>query len=249
VVEGNRPLVVDGAKVHQLDWGYAPWVEVEQDGEQVYAGFLTATVQDQGYFQAAVKAPAAEPDLGLEVLLFPYAPDGEGGPSLTGAPWDEAPLIVFRQYRGDLQLGRTQQTINELDTSRLESAGGGALRPGTELDMGDGIVVRFVELRRWVGFQVSSRPQVPYLLLASALLLAGLLPALYAYRRRLWVVASRPDGDGRTLVTVGGRAFQRPQAFEDEHRVVVERLADRLDATRDAPSDPAAAGAPPEAVR
>jgi cytochrome c biogenesis protein len=231
VIEGNRPLVVDGMKIHQLDWGYAPFVEVEVDGEQVYAGYLTATVQDRGFFQAAVKAPAAEPDLGLDVMLFPYAPDGENGPSLTGAPWADAPLIVFQQYRGDLQLGRTQQTINELDTSRLESAGGGAMRPGGEVDMGDGVVVRFVELRRWVGFQVSSRPQVPFLLLASALLLAGLVPALYAYRRRLWVVAERSDGGGRTLLTVAGRAFQRPQAFEDEHEAVVHALAQRLDAT------------------
>jgi cytochrome c biogenesis protein len=230
VIEGNRPLVVDGMKIHQLDWGYAPFVEVEVDGEQVYAGYLTATVQDRGFFQAAVKAPAAEPDLGLDVMLFPFAPDGANGPSLTGAPWADAPLIVFQQYRGDLQLGRTQQTINELDTSRLESAGGGAMRPGGEVDMGDGVVVRFVELRRWVGFQVSSRPQVPFLLLASALLLAGLVPALYAYRRRLWVVAERSEGGGRTLLTVAGRAFQRPQAFEDEHEAVVRALAQRLDA-------------------
>jgi cytochrome c biogenesis protein len=245
VIEGNRPLVVDGMKIHQLDWGYAPWVEVEEDGEQVFAGFLTATIGDAGVFNAAVKAPAADPDIGLEVLLFPYAPDGEDGPSLTGAPWDDAPLIVFRRYRGDLQLGRTQQTINELDTSQLEQAGGGALRPGGELDMGDGVVVRFVELRRWVGFQVSSRPQVPYLLLASALLLAGLVPALYAYRRRLWVVAERPDEDGRTLVTVAGRAFQRPQAFEDEHEAVVRQLTERLAATPVA-HPPEDAGVPTE---
>jgi cytochrome c biogenesis protein len=237
VVEGNRPLVVDGAKIHQLDWGYAPWVEVEADGEQVYAGYLTATATDGGHFRAVVKAPAAEPDIGLEVMLFPYAPDREGGPSLTGAPWDDAPLIIFQQYRGDLQLGRTQQTINELDTSELDRQGGGAMRPGGQVDMGDGVVVRFVELRRWVGFQVSARPQVPYLLLASGLLLAGLLPALYAYRRRLWVVAVRPTGAGRTLVTVAGRAFQRPQTFEDEHATFVRHLADRLGA---APATPGA---------
>jgi cytochrome c biogenesis protein len=230
VIEGNRPLVVDGAKIHQLDWGYAPFVEVEVDGEQVYAGFLTATA-DQGFFQAAVKAPAADPDLGLEVMLFPFAPDGDSGPQLTGAPWDDAPLLIFRQYRGDLQLGRTQQSINQLDTSQLEPAGGGAVRPGGEVVLDGDVVVRFVELRRWVGFQVSARPQVPYLLLASALLLAGLFPALYAYRRRLWVVAVRPDGTGRTLVTVAGRAFQRPQAFEEEHATVVRELARRLDAT------------------
>lgn len=224
-VEGNRPLTVDGLKIHQLDWGYAPFVEVWVDGELEHANFLTAQAADGGMFRAAVKVPSADPDVGLEVFFFPYAPDSDDGPVFTGVPWPDDPLLLFRQYRGDLQIGRTQQTINELDTTELESVGGGLMRPGGEVVMDDGVVVRFVELRRWVGFQVSARPQIPWLLLASAMLLGGLHPALYAYRRRLWVVASRPEGGARTMVTVAGRAFQRPQAFEDEHRRVVDRLA------------------------
>ncbi|MFT8148787.1 hypothetical protein, partial [Salmonella enterica] len=69
VVEGNRPLVVDGMKIHQLDWGYAPFVQVEVDGELVYESFLTATVTDAGHFRAAVKAPSADPDVGLAVFF------------------------------------------------------------------------------------------------------------------------------------------------------------------------------------
>ena len=242
VIEGNAPLMVDGMKIHQLDWGYAPLVQVEVDGELVYEDYLTATLTDAGHFRAAVKAPAAEPDLGMTVLFYPYAPNGDDGePVLTGAPFADAPLLLFQALRGDLQLGRTAQTVNELDTSQLESAGGGWLREGSELDMGDGVVVRFVELRRWVGFQVSARPQIPYLLLASGLLLAGLWPALYAYRRRLWVVATHNSSDGRTLITVAGRAFQRPQAFDDEHATFVDRLARDLDAIR---VDDAASAAP-----
>jgi cytochrome c biogenesis protein len=239
LIEGNRPLVVDGMKIHQLDWGYAPLVQVEVDGELVYEDFLTATATDGGHFRAAVKAPSADPDLGMTVFFFPYAPDNAAGePVPTGAPFADAPLLLFQLFRGDLQLGRTAQSINELDTSQLETAGGAWIREGREVDMGDGVVVRFVELRRWVGFQVSDRPQIPYLLLASGMLLAGLWPALYAYRRRLWVVAERAPGEGNTLVTVAGRAFQRPQTFDDEHAEVVERLAARLDATRlDDPGD------------
>ncbi|HSK25072.1 MAG TPA: cytochrome c biogenesis protein ResB, partial [Egicoccus sp.] len=44
VVEGNRPLVIDGMKIHQLDWGYAPLVQVEVDGELVFEDYLTATL-------------------------------------------------------------------------------------------------------------------------------------------------------------------------------------------------------------
>ncbi|MEX2500997.1 MAG: cytochrome c biogenesis protein ResB, partial [Trueperaceae bacterium] len=203
------------------------------DGELLYEDFLTATLTDGGHFRAAVKAPAADPDIGMTVFLVPYAPNNDDGqPVLTGAPFADAPLLALQMFRGDLQMGRTVQTVNELDTSALEPAGGAALREGGEVHMGDGVVIRFVELRRWVGFQVSARPQIPYLLLASGMLLAGLWPALYAYRRRLWVVATRDPLGGPTLVTVAGRAFQRPQAFEDEHSDVVERLARRLDATR-----------------
>lgn len=261
VIEGNRPLTVDGMKIHQLDWGYAPRVEVEVDGEVLYDRPLTAQVTDTGFFRAAIKVPAADPDVGFDAWLVPFAPDSEEGPIFTGAPWDDAPLLVLRQYRGDLQIGRTQQTINELDTSRLESMGGALLRLGDEVELADGVVVRFTNLDRWVGFQVSNRPQLPWLILASVLLLGGLLPALYAYRRRLWVVAVRDEPQRRTLVTVAGRAFQRPQAFEDEYRRATRRLAAAIGAEpagvepdgsprSDAndPADPAPAGAPSEVM-
>jgi cytochrome c biogenesis protein len=249
VIEGNRPLTVDGMKIHQLDWGYAPHVEIEIDGEVVHEQRLVAMVTDAGFFRAAVKVPSAEPDLGLEVFFYPFAPDSDDGPVFTGAPWDEAPLLLFAQWRGDLQLGRTQQTINELDTSELERAGGGLLRPGQEVEMPDGVVVRFVDLDRWVGFQVSNRPQLPWLIVASVLLLGGLLPALYAYRRRLWVVAVRDRPGAPTLVTVAGRAFQRPQAFEDEHDELTRRLADAIDAEPATPTaGPARTGASSEVV-
>jgi cytochrome c biogenesis protein len=235
-IEGNRPLVVEGRKIHQLDWGYAPRVVVEVDGEVVHDAFLHAQATDGGFFRAAVKAPAAEPDVGLELFFYPYAPEGDDGdPVFTGAPWDEAPLLLFRQWRGDLQLGATQQTINRLDTSELVSEGGGLLRPGGSLEL-EGVTIRLPEVRRWVGFQVSSRPQIPWLLLGAGLLVAGLIPALYAYRRRLWVTAQRPPGADRTLVTVAGRAFQRPDAFEEEHARIAAELLASTDGTRVEPA-------------
>ena len=226
-VAGNRPLVVDGMKIHQLDWGYAPRVVVEVDGEVVHDAFLTATVTDGGFFRTAVKAPSAEPDVGLELFFYPYAPPGEDGPVLTGAPWAEEPLLLLSQWRGDLQLGATQQSINELDTSQLSLEGGAFLRVGESIEV-EGVTIRFPELRRWVGFQVSHRPQIPWLLAGAGLLVAGLVPALYAFRRRLWVHAAHDPEDGRTLVTVFGRAFQRPEAFEVEHARIVDELADRI---------------------
>ena len=246
-VEGNRPLTVDGRKIHQLDWGYAARIIVREGGRVVHDAF--ATTQDRtGFFAGAVKAPAAVPDVGLELFLYPFAPEGEDGPRLTGAPWDEAPILLVSQWRGDLQLGVTQQFINELDVSALELGGIGWLRPGDTLVFDDaygGVEVEFAELRRWVGFQVSYRPQLPWLLLAGGLLSLGLITALYAYRRRIWVVVehaekaggSAGDADGRTLYRIVGRAFQRQDVAEEEHAAIAERLAQRLDAT---PADRAA---------
>jgi cytochrome c biogenesis protein len=232
VIEGNAPHTVDGFKIHQLDWGYAPRIVIEVDGDVVHDDYLTMIAMDTAGFRGAAKAPAADPDVGLDLFLYPYAPDDEetGQPVTTGAPWDDEPLMIVAQYRGDLQLGATQQSIVELDTSLLELEGGQFLRLGETATIGD-VTVSFPELRRWVGFQVSTRPGIPWLLLGSALLVAGLFPALYAYRRRLWVVAS-PSGDGtRTLVRVSGRAFQRPDRFEEEHATLVAAIADATGAT------------------
>jgi cytochrome c biogenesis protein len=223
VVEGNRPLVVDGRKIHQLDWGYAPRVVVEVDGVVVHDAFLFTEVTSAGWFRGAIKVPGVEPELGLELFLYPFAPDSPDGPVFTGAPWDAAPLLLYRQWRGDLRLSETQQTLNRLDTSALVSEGGAYLRPGERVEL-EGVVVELPELRRWVGLQVSSRPQVPALLAASGLLVLGLVTALYASRRRLWVLVTEEPGTGRTLVTVTGHAFQRPEAFTDEHARLVAGL-------------------------
>jgi len=247
VVDSNQPLNLDGTRITQLDWGYAPRVVVEVDGEVVHDTFLTPVLADGGFYRGAAKAPATEPDVGLDVFLYPYAPDGEDGrPVPTGAPWADAPLLVFEQYRGDLRLGATQQTINELDVAALTSDGFGALRLGQSIEV-EGVTISFPELRRWVGFQVSSRPQVPYLLLGSGLLVLGLLGSLYAYRRRLWVVTVEDPATARTLVTVAGRTFQRPEAFEQEFEDLVAELTAATSGTPPAATDPG--GSTPNAPR
>ncbi len=242
VIEGNRPLTVDGRKIHQLDWGYAASIVVRDDGRVVHDGF--ALTEDRtGFFAGAVKAPAGIPDIGVELFLYPFAPDGADGPRLTGAPWDEAPLMLVTVWRGDLQLGLTQQFINELDVDALDLTGIGWLRPGETLTFADqfgDVEVEFAELRRWVGFQVSYRPQLYWLLAAGVLLSIGLTTALYAYRRRLWIVVEEPGGadgaegadlaQGRTLYRVVGRAFQRADVAEEEHARIAAQLAQHLDA-------------------
>ncbi len=245
-IGGNDPAVIEDMKVHQLDWGYAPRVVVSVDGEVVHDAFLTFGATDGIYWHGAVKAPAADPDIGLDAFLVPYAPlDEDGQPQLTGWPGADDPLLLFTMYRGDLRMDRVQN-VNDLDTTGLVEVDGTAIRLGEGVELADGVVVAFPELRRWVGFQISRRPTVPLLLFGSLLVLLGLIPALYAYRRRVWVEAAPDPETGRTRVAVAGRAFQRPQAFEDEFADIVTRLRSRLGA--DGPTNGRGRAATPDST-
>ena len=243
-IENNKPLVVDGFKVHLLGWGYAPLVRIRDGANIVYEDYVTTIFDDEELaFTGVVKAPATEPDLGLELFLVPFAPEGDDGvPVFTGAPWAEAPVLAYQSWTGDLNLSATPN-VGQLDTSLMTEGSFGFLRPGQIFPIGGTLTVEFIEVRQWTNLQVSRRPQVPALLTGAALLLLGLLPALYAYRRRVWVGATA-DADGRTLVTVGGRAFQRPQAFEDEFA----DLARDLTAALDGVPQPATSQATPEST-
>jgi cytochrome c biogenesis protein len=234
-IRNNHPLVVDGFKIHLLGWGYAPLVRIREGATVVYEGFVTTVFNDDEFaFTGVVKAPAASPDLGLEVFLVPYAPEGDdGAPVFTGAPWADAPVLAYQSWTGDLNLSATPN-VGELNTTQMTEGSFGFLRPGQIFPIGGTATLEFVELRQWTNLQVSRRPQVPWLLLGAGLLLIGLLPALYAYRRRVWVGIA-PSDEGRTIVTLAGRAFQRPQAFEDEF---VRLDADVRSAVTATPLDP-----------
>ncbi len=245
-ISPNVPMVVDGEKIHLLDWGYAPRVVIRDGGEVVFDGANTARLNDLGFYRTAIKAPGADPDIGLALGLYPWAPPGDDGqPLWTGAPWDDAPVLVVAAYRGDLRLDQVQD-VTRLDTAGLEVVDTAYIRLGNEVELLDGITVEFPELQKWVGLQVSDRPTVPLLLLGAGLLLAGLVPALYAYRRRVWVRAVT-DEHGATIVTVAGRAFQRSEAFLAGWGGLVESLRVALDG--DDPvgdgGDPTAPGATP----
>lgn len=237
-VAPNDPLIVDNMRIHQLGWGYAPRVIVEVDGQVVHDAPVLTVQTDVGAFRGVVKAPAAEPDVGIEFLLWPWAPDDDNGePIITGAPWPDDPLIQAVEYRGDLGLDGPQR-FDTLDTTDLERVGGAQLRPGASVDLGDGVVIRFPELRRWIGFQVSSKPTLPLLLIGGLLVLVGLLPALYAWRRRVWIEAGTDPETGRTMVTLAGRAFQRPQAFDREFPELVGAIRKAIDADPDQRAEP-----------
>lgn len=226
----NVPAVINGMKVHQLDWGYAVQVLVrDPEGEIVHDAFVPLSDLDGGgsAWRGVVKAPAAKPQLGLELFFVPTAPEGaDGNPVPTRWPGPEAPLLLVQAWEGDLQLVEAQR-VDRLDTRRMSQTATFALREGSETTLSSGATVAFPELRKWSGLQVSRRLTDPLLLAAAATLLAGLLPALYAYRRRIWVEAGT-DPSGATILVVAGLAFQRPQAFQQEFAAVVRALEAEL---------------------
>ena len=211
----NDPLSVEGVKIYQQGYGWAPVIEVRQDG-RLLAGqpvvFVTDAPDDQRIpWRGVLKLPSLRPQVGLELRLFPDPVAG-----VVGAPMLEArdPFLVFDAWRGDLRL-TAAQSVFRLDKAGLEPFAEGGLGVGQTRELPGGIEVTFRELREYTQFLVKRDPGTWIMLLAAVLIVAGLLPALYSSRRRVWVRAVPADGEG-TLLQVGGFALQRKAAFEEE---------------------------------
>jgi cytochrome c biogenesis protein len=237
----NSPASIDGVEFFQYGFGWAPVVEIRQDGELIASEPITF-VQDtapEGVPQLAMpwrgilKLPSLRPQLGLALELWP---DSRAWLQLrtTGQPvaMTQAfqPIMFYKVYRGDL----TDTSSRSLDTTVMRKTGQaivGAeqtvdLRTGTVAVGGasaPGLTISFPELRQYSVFQVSRDRGVPLVLLAAILVLLGLLPALYTSRRKVWVRAEA-NGNG-TVLKVGGFALQRKPQFDEEFSKLVDAMA------------------------
>ncbi|MBX7159882.1 MAG: cytochrome c biogenesis protein ResB [Acidimicrobiia bacterium] len=246
-VHPNVPLNYRGVKMYQLSFGWAPEVVVrDPSGKVVFDDFvLTRPGGPRGSWTGVLKVPSLEPQAGFRVFLFPdpqvltpeqaaqFADDdlGDGVLVANRSPNPVAPLLVFEEWRGDLGLESGPQNVNVLDVSAMTRADVGAAQLGGDgFDLDDGLAVRFADLRHYSVFSIKRDPGLVLVLIGASLLLLGLIPALYSRRRRLWVWV-RPDPDAvdagaegsaaATLVTLGGIAYQRKDAFSDEFTDVV----------------------------
>jgi len=247
----NHPVRVDGMVLYQSSWGMAPRVVVAAadggtaifdkeirlaPGEQLGLFRGTERVTTGGGGQDA--ATGVLPQMALDMVLMPdprtvETPDGPQ--VVPGSTERRAPKLFATLYTGELGLERNEP-MADIRTDWFDP-GTGALAPGVSaepitLDQGgatevlDGtLTASFPELSLWSGIQVSHQPGRFLLLTAGLLLLTGLIPSLYAYRRRIWVEA-RPaaDGTGGSEVVVAGVALQRPMVFTDEFDAVAEQL-------------------------
>src|SRR5919106_984326 len=78
----NDPLTFRGVKVYQSGYGWAPVIEVRQEGRLLASGpvvFVTDDPRDQRVpWRGVVKLPSLRPQVGIEMRLLPRQ-DGTGG--------------------------------------------------------------------------------------------------------------------------------------------------------------------------
>ena len=220
----NQPLSVEGLKLFQQGYGWAPVIEVRHQGRLVASGpvvFVTDTPNDQRRpWRGVIKLPSLEPQIGLAFRLLPDPLAG-----LAGAPMLEArdPFLTWRAWRGDLRL-TTAQSVFTLDTTGLEPWLDGGLGLGETAELPGAIEITFRDLSEYTQLLVKRDPGTWLMLVAAILLLAGLVPALASSRRRVWVRAVGADGAG-TRLQVGGFALQRRAAFAEEFDELARELS------------------------
>lgn len=227
-VRVNHPITHDGMKIYQARFGMAPRVVVRAGENVLFDERVMMSDAGRGVWTGVAKVSMGgsgqdSPQVALDMVFLPDAAVDDAGVPFSASPDPVNPRLIADLYVGELGLERP------LPASEFERDAGTRLDPpailaeGDQADMAGGnLTVEFPELAKWSGFQVSHAPARWVLLLAGILLLTGLVPSLYSYRRRVWVEAS--EADGTTRLTVGGVALQRKPAFADEFAGLADEL-------------------------
>lgn len=220
-VRVNEPLQVAGRDVYQIAWGWAPVLEVRQQGEVLYSGPTVFLPEDNGWIGVA-KIPQTEPEqTGLAMQLVVDPQEGPDGELFDRNREPRDPLVIAQILRGDLGLDKPQN-VYRLETDGLERIGQELVGLGRETAIGDGITLAFTDMIQYSVFQVGYNPGSPLLLLGAVGLVVGVVPGLYAFRRRIWVRAT--SSDRGTLIEFAGHSFQRKDAADQEFKALVAEL-------------------------
>lgn len=236
----NHPLNYRGITAYQLAWGWAPRVQIWQNGTLLFDDYVIF-LQDSATetWHGVVKVPSVRPEqLGLELFFFNDLDLTPQNVPFNASPYPNRPFVFFQEWRGDLGL-TVPQSVYELDKTALAKDKTGGIAMGSSQKLDDGIEIRFPDLRKYSVLQMTANPGAWVLFAAAVLILVGLMPALYSSRRRIWVRAT-PAGDA-VRIEVAGHALQRKAAFEDEFTALVRELGRDLKVEQ-----PAVAGSPVE---
>ena len=229
----NDPLRYEGMSIYQMAFGMAPRIVV-RTGDRVLLDerVLLAPTTGRNVWTGTAKVKVDDPanQLALDLALLPDARLVDGTPQIGPDPRPRNPVMLGTLYFGALGL---QRPIPAAQFDRGSGPKGTIMvRPGSTAELAKGsLTVEFVDLGYWSGLQVSHSPGQWLLLLGSGLILAGLIPSLYSYRRRIWVDV-RPLDRG-SHITVAGVALQRKAAFADDFPSVAAAVRAAVDGAPD----------------
>jgi cytochrome c biogenesis protein len=226
----NHPIEHDGVKLYQIRFGFAPRIEVRNaGGTELYSEAIQLIESGPAIWTGVAKVAAFDPDnqIALELVLLPDADFNADGLPMSRTPEARNPRLAAVLWFGELGLERN------IPAAQFDRESGRRLQQPLILAPGEtgtfeevGLEVSFPELPYWSGFQVSQEPGRELLLVGSIMLLGGLIPSLYAYRRRLWVDV-RADGNGSNVV-LAGVALQRKTEFREAFSAVADDLSVQL---------------------
>lgn len=239
----NHPVHHNGMTYYQRAFGFAPRIELRSglDGTELYSTDLI--LRDDGGLWSGrdkVSLGSSDPDaplpqIAIEVFLIPDAEFRSDGTLRFNSPEANDPRLLVTVYSADdLGLDRAVPA-SQLDWPEDAVVDQAMILPGQTVpfaELGEGAAlfeVEFADLSMWTGLQVSHQPFRWLLLTAASLTLMGLIPSLYAYRRRLWVEV-HPDH-----VLLAGVAQQRRSRFDEEFERVVRRTSRALGTTPPTP--------------
>jgi len=241
----NSPLRTDGVRLYLTGHGFSPRFTITYpDGESftdISAPFIPeeqSTLASTG----AVKLPdrpggAAEEQLAIEGFFVPTAADLGDSRLVSVDPRPLNPAVAIVVYQGSIGLdsGAPQNVFRldqrQIDRGVLERVGAGNLLVGQSLGLPDGTEIRFEGYKQWAALQLSHDPGQLTVLVASVVMLLGLLCSLVVRRRRVWL-RCRPEHPGvdgatssRTVVDVGGLARVDAGGFSSEFAALVGQFS------------------------
>ncbi len=234
----NHPGLFASTKLYQLRWGMAPRVVIRPaggEGEPFYERSIplgagpgwtwngVERVFAGGRWDDGSGEPRELPQMAVDLALVPDAGERDGQ-IVSRTPNPDNPVLFANLYLGDLDLDRNVPASALVPGWGPEQvADQVVLRPGEPVGvLGGAFEMELVDVDQWSGFQVSRQPGRELLLAAGVLVLAGLIPSLYSYRRRLWITARAAAGG--TEVVVAGVALQRRDAFDEDFPGIVADL-------------------------
>jgi cytochrome c biogenesis protein len=224
----NRPMTVDGVRVFQSDYGYAPVVRVRTRSGEVLQDGPVLSSRDPGseVSTGAIRLPSLKPQVGLQITFFTglrVVPGADGERQIVNDPRLVNPVLVVVPFTGDLNAARAHSVFT-LDYSGLGPPGRPLILPvGRSGRFADGLEVDFPSLRQYTVLTLARDPGVPMVGAAAGLILIGLIPSLYVTRRRVWLRAT-PAAEGGSRVELAGLALQGKIAFVDEFKDLAQEV-------------------------